>query len=289
MNRIWVLAFVMAIAFCGCPRKGPAGSVAVEKVKVIEGLDLPECLVIDPDSGNIFVSNVVTPNKGYWDKDKNGFISKLAADGTILQLRWLESTDDMAIDGPKGMCIANGNLYFNDVDTLKYRSLDGTGAVGVIPIDGSVKLNDMAAAGGVIWVTDTARGKAFRIAPDGAMREIPAPESVNGITFHDGKLFAVSWGLHEVYELDPAGVKKPVAFGLADNFVALDGIEVLADGSFIVSDYKGNMLYSISADRKTITELIELESPADFAIDRENDLLYVPEMLKSRAVILKIK
>ena len=39
---------------------------------------------------------------------------------------------------------------------------------------------------------------------------------------------------------------------------------------------------------KTVTTLIELESPADFLLDRENNLLYVPEMLASRAVILKL-
>lgn len=280
---------VFAGFFCGCGEDENATCVSVEKIKVIENLDLPECMVIDPVSGDVYVSNVVTANEGYWDDDGNGFISKMAADGTMLKLRWLESTADMPINGPKGMCILAGKLYINDNNKLKYCSLDNPANVELIEMEGAVKLNDLATDGESIWVSDTARGKVFRIAPDGTVSEIPAPETANGIALYKGKIFAVSWGLHEIFELDAAGKKEPVSFSLADNFVALDGIEVLDDGSFVVSDYKGNMLYRILPDRKTLVELIELQSPADFALDRKNDLLYVPEMLKSRAVILKLK
>ena len=57
---------------------------------------------------------------------------------------------------------------------------------------------------------------------------------------------------------------------------------------FIVSDYMGNKICAISEDRKTVTTLIELQSPADLGLDRKNNLLYVPEMLKNRATVLKL-
>jgi len=280
---------IFAISFCGCAEDETPPSVSVEKIKVIENLDLPECLAIDPATGDIYISNVVTPNEAYWDDDANGFISKIAADGTIIKLRWLESTTDMPINGPKGMCILDGKLYINDNNKLKRCSLDDPSKVELIEIDGAEKLNDLATDGKSIWLSDTARGKVLRIATDGSVSEIPAPEAVNGVALYNGKIFVVSWGLHEVYELDPEGHKDPVSFGLAENFVALDCIEVLGDGSFLVSDYKGNMLYRILPDRRTVIELMELQSPADFALDRKNNLLYVPEMLISRAVILKLK
>ena len=53
-------------------------------------------------------------------------------------------------------------------------------------------------------------------------------------------MFGVSWTEHEIYELDPAGKKAPVAFGLSDHFTNLDAIEVLGDGTSIVSDFTGN-------------------------------------------------
>ena len=91
-----------------------------------------------------------------------------------------------------------------------------------------------------------------------------------------------------VYELDPSGDNPPVAFGLAEHFTNLDGIEVLDDGTFIVSDFKGNKVCSISADRKTVETLAELDSPADIGIDRSRNLLYVPQFMQNKAVIYKL-
>jgi sugar lactone lactonase YvrE len=282
-----------AMIFSGCAKDQPvdmaATELAVEKVVVIENLDLPECMVIDSDSGKVYVSNVVTANEGYWVDDSNGFISLMSPDGKIEKLHWLESTSAMLVNDPKGMCILDGKLYFNDNDKLKYCSLEAPRETGAISLPGAQKLNDLATDGKSIWVTDTGASKVFCVELDGSSREIHSPDTINGIACYDGKLFAVSWDLHEVYELDPAGRGSPVPFGLASHFTALDCIEVLDDGRFIVSDYKGNKVCSISADRKTVRTLIELETPADFGLDRDNKLLYVPEMLSNRAVILKLK
>ncbi len=282
-----------ALLFSGCTKRQPAESsppdLTVEKVLVIEDLDLPECLTIDPNAGKIYISNVVTPNEGYWVDDDNGFISLMSQDGKIEKREWLKSSPEMPINDPKGMCILDGKLYFNDNDKLKRCSLDTPGRVDVISLLGAKKLNDLATDGKSIWASDTETGKVYCVEPDGASREIQGPASVNGIACHNGKVFAVSWDLHEVYELDPAGKKAPEPFGLASHFTNLDGIEVLDNGTFIVSDYMGNKICSISADRKTIITLIELQSPADIGLDRKRNLLYVPEMLANRAVILKFR
>ncbi|MHC4476489.1 MAG: SMP-30/gluconolactonase/LRE family protein [Planctomycetota bacterium] len=282
-----------AMIFSGCPKDQPAdmaaAELAVEKTVVIKNLDLPECIVIDSDSGKVYVSNVVTASEAYWVDDSNGFISLMSPDGKIEKLHWLDSSPAMQVNSPKGMCILDGKLYFNDNNKLKHCSLKLPRESGIIALPGAKKLNDLATDGKSIWVTDTEAGKVFCVQPDRSIREIPSPDSINGITCYKGKLFAVSWGLHEVYELDPVGKKAPVPFGLASHFTALDGIEVLDDGTFIVSDYKGNKVCSISPDRKTVRTLIELETPADFGLDRDNRLLYVPEMLSNRAVILKLE
>ena len=230
MKRIIFLVLVIgfSIVFCGCGHKedevndtnNDNASISVELVKVIDGLDLPECLVIDPGSGDIFVSNIVTDKEGYWDKDGNGFISRLSSDGEIKELRWLESSNGMAINAPKGMCILNDTLYFNDNDTLKYCPFDEPGKVGIIVVPGAVKLNDLATDGENIWATDTGAGKIYRINSDGDVTEVCDLQEVNGITCFDGKVYAVSWELHEIYEIDPEGKTEPVPFGLADNFLS---------------------------------------------------------------------
>ena len=267
---------------------GPAG-LRVEKVKVIDGLDLPECVVIDPNDEAMYISNVVTASEAYWVDDSNGFISLAAADGEIEQLRWIESTSDVSIHDPKGMCILDGKLYFSDNSMLKYRALKDGSRVEIIEVPGAGKLNDLATDGRCVWASDSETGKVFCIEPDGTIRRIKGPAGINGITWHKDTLYAVSWDLHEVYELDPDGEAEPSPFGLSEHFTALDGIEVLDDGTFIVSDYMGNKLCAIEADRKTVHTLMELESPADIGLDRNRMLLYVPEMLADRVTVLKLR
>jgi hypothetical protein len=286
------LCFSIVFAFFGCSERRAAQTfktpLTVEKLSVVENLDLPECLAVDPVGGKVYISNVVTPNKAYWVDDNNGFISLMGLDGNMEKLRWLESSSEMAINDPKGMCVLGKHLYFNDNDKLKRYSLNQPGKVDIIPLAGAKRLNDLATDGESIWVTDTETGTVFCVAPDGSSRTIQGPASINGITCHQGKLFAVSWDLHEIYELDPSGKKAPVPFGLAAHFTNLDAIERLDDGSFIVSDYNGNKICVVSKDRKTVRTLVELQSPADFGLDRKNGLLYVPEMLVNRATILKL-
>jgi sugar lactone lactonase YvrE len=280
-----MLIVLMAIVVGGCTSQG---KWSLSEVKVVEGFDVPECMVIDSD-GNVYISNVSTANEGYWEDDGKGFISKMDHEGNIEKLRWLDSTEAAPLNGPKGMCILGDHLYINDNGRLLRCSLKTGGDLEEIPLSPTAHLNDLATDGKVIWTTDTDLGKVWRITPDGKSREIQAPEKVNGITSYKDKLFAVSWGLHEVYELDPTGKNPPQPFGVADNFTNLDSIEVLDDGTFLVSDFSGNKVCTIGADRKTVTTIAELTSPADVGLDRERGLLYVPLLLENKCLIYKIE
>jgi hypothetical protein len=116
-----------------------------------------------------------------------------------------------------------------------------------------------------------------------------APAGINGLTFFGNKMFGVSWKLHEVYELDPSGKKAPVAFGLADHFTNLDSIEVLDDGTFVVSDFMGDAVYTISPDRSRVDKLIAVPSPADIGLNRKDGLLYVPQFMKDRLSVYRLE
>jgi hypothetical protein len=101
-------------------------------------------------------------------------------------------------------------------------------------------------------------------------------------------MFAVSWDLHEVFELDPTGDRPPQPFGVAEHFTNLDGIVVLDDGTFVVSDFTGNKVFAIARDRKTVYILAEIESPADIGLDRKRRLLYVPSFMGDRVFVFKL-
>jgi hypothetical protein len=294
MNRVIPLCFLVLTLAASAAFSAGSGTktapYALEEIASMEGFAIPEC-VVKSMAGDLYVSNVVTDNEGYWVDDGTGFISKISKDGT-LTLRWLDSTTEAPLHGPKGMTLLKDKLYFSDNKSLRSVTILPSGKAGsveTIPLPESGHLNDLATDGQNIYVTDTELSLIYRVTPSGEHSLLPAPENINGITCHKGKIFAVSWGLHDVYQIDPKGKKAPKPFGLADHFTNLDAIEVLDDGSYIVSDFKGNKVSLISANRKKVWTLAELDSPADIGFDREKGLIYVPQLMEDRMVTFQLK
>ncbi len=162
------------------------------------------------------------------------------------------------------------------------------GRAELVPMKDVIKVNDAASDGKAVYVGDMGAQKIRRITPDGKMTEIPAPKNVNGIACWKGRLFAVSWTEHEIYECDPAGKAPPKPFGLAQHFKNLDGIEVTDDGYFIVSDFTGGRVCLVHSDRKTVETLVTIETPADIGLDRKRKRLYVPQLTKDRVQVFSI-
>ncbi len=261
----------------------------VTEVAAIDGFEIPECMVADEASGAIYISNVVTANEGYWVDDGAGYISRLDAKLAVDERKWLDSTDEHPIHAPKGMCILDGKLYFNDNTRLYRCAIGEPGVPEQIPLPRAGKLNDLASDGKAVYVTDTELGCIYRVYPDGTVEELKSPAGVNGVTCHKGRILAVSWTLHEVYELDPEGKEAPKPFGLAEHFTNLDGIEVLDDGTLLVSDFMGNKVCTIGPDGKTVKTIITLETPADIGLDRKRGLLFVPQLVKGQVHIYRLE
>jgi DNA-binding beta-propeller fold protein YncE len=287
-----VLAGLVMLGAVGC--QGTAtpepGKWIARQTNLIAGFDVPECVVVDPESGAAYVSNIETPDQSYWADDGKGFISRISARKGLEELRWRDSTKEVPLNAPKGMCILNSSLYVADnTRVVRLPLVPLAPAPKVIDIPGAKRLNDMVSANGVVYVSDTETGNIFRIGSGAEIFLIKGPPSANGITFFQGKMFAVSWDKHEVYELDPTGNRDPMPFGLASQFKNLDGIEVLDDGTFVVSDFTGNRVATIDADRKTVRTIIrQVESPADIGLDRAHNILYVPQVTKNRVSIYRL-
>jgi len=292
MERMRLLAVAgLVIGVCGgCRRKAPAMPAvwSAETAAIVGGLGAPECALYDEAADRVLVSNIETDTKGYWESDRKGFVTMMNRDGVIVKKRWLDSSDETPLDAPKGMGILGGYLYAADIDSLKRCRIEMPAVIETVELPEAEKLNDIACDGKAIWVSDIQLSKVYRVDSEGKVTEIPAPENVNGVACHDGKVFAVSWYHHDIYELDPAGAEKPVAFGLAGHFTNLDGIEILDDGTFVVSDFTGGKVCTVGADRKTVRTLVELETPADIGLDRKRGLLYVPQLTIDKLVILKL-
>jgi len=273
---ICVLAGVMGVAVAA------RAEWTAERIAVVEGFQTPESVAVDPVSGIAYVSNVVTADsagQGPWDEDGRGFISRLKPGGEVDVLKWREKTRRGlrlgTLNAPKGICIIPGQLRVADITRMVYFDMTRNRPGIVTPIRRAQRLNDMATDGKAVYLSDTGAGAVHRLAP-GERCLLRAPPGVNGITWFQGKIYAVSWSEHDVYELDPLGKTEPRPFGLASHFTALDGIEVLDEETILVSDFSGNKVSVIGLKEKTVATLLETTTPADVGLDRKRMLLYVP-------------
>ena len=252
-------------------------------------LRTPECALPDAKNGVVYISNVEPSGEGYWEDNSRGFISKTEPDGRMRKRWWIGSTRDDPFNGPKGMCILDDYLYIADNRRLLRVELPEGKRIERIRLPVKEKLNDLATDGKFVYLTDTGIGTIYRIDKMGRRFQLKAPQGVNGITCSAGKIFAVSYDLHDVYEIEPSGRHEPLPFGLAEHFTGLDGIEVLDDGTFIVSDFLGNKVFTISPNRKRVRTLIKLDAPADIGLDRTRNLLYVPQFMKDQFAVYELR
>lgn len=294
MRTALLAAIASVLLSCGVPdpraqeNASPPKTWTATQIKVIEGFAVPECVLPDPASGTVYVSNIDAAEGEYWSDDRAGHISLLSSEGEVRNLKWVQSTPENVINAPKGMCIRAGYLYFTDNARLLRRGLSDEDPPQEESLPKAERLNDLASDGRFVFVSDSALGIIYKIDQEGNAIALRSPESPNGITCWKDKVYAVSWDSHEVFEIDPSGKDAPTPFGLASHFTNLDGIEVLDDASFIVSDFVGNKVSLITPDRKSVTTLAELDSPADIGLDRTRGLLYVPQFMKDRVVIFRL-
>ena len=294
MRMVFVTVLVAGAMLPGCGpgSLGPSDGWRVEKVATISGLAVPECAVVSPKTGDVFISNIDAPAKGadnrYNTDDHAGFITRLKAGGKLSAMRWVDSQVNAPVNSIKGLCVLKGVIYACDVNHVRRMSIETGQALEPIMIHGAKFLNDAATDGKYIYVSDTTTGKIHRL--DGEkITDIPGPPSANGIAFGGGKMFVVSWAAHEIYEVDIDGIMPLKPFGLANQFGGLDGIEVLSDGTFIVSDQKNEKIVLISADRKRLGTLVNTKGgPADFGIDRARGLLYIPMIWDNSLTVFKL-
>lgn len=265
-----LLALTM-LAACAAPMQADAPRAAapptLEEAWRVTGLAAPESAALSADGAFLYVTNVNGEGEA---RDGNGFISRIALDGRVLEREWARG-----LDAPKGVARAGDRLYVSDIDRLVV--LDATtGAVRERhEIAGAGFLNDVAVApdGGVL-ITDSANARIYRFADGRAETwlEQPLLDSINGllpegdrliVTTMAGRLLAVDWTTRAVTEL---------AEGLGDG----DGVAALGVGAYLVSEWPGR-LFTVGADGAVSTVLDTRAANAymnDFLL--VGDLLVIP-------------
>ena len=89
--------------------------------------------------------------------DGNGFITRVAPDGTVTNLKWIDGESEVVtLNAPKGMAIIGDTLYVADITHVRFFHRDTGEPLGEIEIPGATFVNDLAAGrGGWLFVSDT--------------------------------------------------------------------------------------------------------------------------------------
>jgi hypothetical protein len=237
--------------------------------------DLPtpeSVLVVTEDKSTyLFVSLI----DGQGDAaDGKGGVAKLSIEGAIIDKDWVAG-----LNAPKGMAIYKNRLYVADLNELVVIDIKGQEVIKKIPIDGAVFLNDVTVnSSGVVFVSDTRTNRVHRIEGDTASVYMENLSNANGL-----KVFGSNLIVGAGPELLLIGAdKKPLT--LAKGFAqAIDGIEMVKRGEFIVSCWPG-LIYYVHANGK-IELLLDSQAQkintADIGFDPKTQRVFVPNFFKN--------
>ncbi|WP_129791486.1 SMP-30/gluconolactonase/LRE family protein [Sphingosinicella sp. CPCC 101087] len=222
------------------------------------------------------------------DGGADGFVSRVAPDGTIVELKWISQ----GLVDPLGIFVHGDRLYVADVAAVKTFDRSTGAPRETIDVAGAVRLNDLAVApDGTVYVTDSGSnespGALWRIGPDGAVSAFaprdPGLERPNGIAvLPDGNVIHGGRGVNLVVRTPAGAIVREVTLPTGQ----FDGIVVLPDGSLLVASQLGHNVYRLDLESGSTTTVAEnIEVPAAIGYDPRRNRLLVPQI---RAATLTI-
>ncbi len=280
--KIAIVCFALvATALCAAAPKP-------ELVWETAGFDGPESVVFDTARGEYYVSNMGTHGDGQAPGD--GFISRVSADGKILELKWV--TD---FDNPKGLALVGGRLYVGDDKDLVEIDV-GAGKISqrYAPDDGPGDFNDCTAdAAGNVYVCSGRLGTIFRLSAGRFEPWFKLDRSktgwLNGLKAEKDRLLLGGWSLRGADGQEQLGHISTVAFAdqafgrIGEQPVChVDGLEPDGQGGYTVTDWLTGDVLHVSADGKTSPLLALGRGTADHTYRIAEQLLIIPQMMEHK-------
>lgn len=245
-------------------------------------LKTPESVIYDESKGVLYVSNV---NENPWEKDNNGFISKVSITGEILELEWVSG-----FNGPKGMAIIENKLFVADLDEVGIIDIDKGKLVEKVKIEGASGLNDITPdKKGGVFISDSNGGKIFHYSDEKVtVFHDDAPGRPNGLFIDQSKLLvAFSQAADFVsYDLETKE-KLVITTGIGHG----DGITPTNDANtYLVSDWDGEVfIITPDGSKKSLIKTKDnKQNTADIWFIQDQNLVLVPTFFDNRIVAYKL-
>jgi len=238
----------------------------------------PESALFDSTRNVIYVSNVnLNPRK----KDENGFISKLDKNGNIIELEWIK---DMS--SPKGLGLYGNILYVTDVDEVISINVETNSIIKRYPVTDAGMLNDISIdKDGTVFITDMDTGKILTL--KGEIISLWKSDIVkpNGIFVEEDRILIASSDSKFTEYNKTSKEAKVICEGISRG----DGIELMNSGSYLVSDWQGEVFLIKNG---ILTSLLSTKEKniqtADIGIIKDENTLLIPTFFNNKLVAYKV-
>lgn len=287
--------FLVAIMLIG--GGGVVASPGLPAPITVSGFQTPESVLYDQTGDVYLVSNI---NGNPTGADDNGFISRVAPNGRVISLKWIDGASaSVTLNAPKGMAIAGTTLFVTDITAVRMFDRRTGQPRGAISIAGSTFLNDATAgADGTVYVTDSGLKPDFSPSGTDAVYRIrngavstvargTQLKNPNGITvLPNGRLFVVTFtATGETYELTSNGQQRQVRRLPKGQ---LDGVEVMQGQVLLVSSWAASAVYRVSGANAEVL-VANVPSPADIGYDRRRNRVLIPIFMGNQVVIQRLR
>jgi len=255
-----------------------------------------------PESAYFYTSGSTDPGVYFISStngDDVGWVSKLAADGSMIDSRW--ATD---LQHPMGMRVSGKRLWINNTTEIVGLNLDNPNDRIVHPIDGAISLNDLATDfSGYAYLSDSLNSRVVRVnlaTGENSTYISTLPSSPNGVLVQGDRLYIASWGVMsdrpeeraewitktagDLYWVSLKDAKKSRQI-IAPELGNLDGVEIDRNGNIYVSDWESGELYKISSGTKTVIGLGQYgQGLADIGLNLLTGELVLPVILSNEVL-----
>ena len=292
-----LLFLVLAATACGEYEPGD-DEMVVDTVQVSiadVGFDTPESVLHDTEADAYLVSNI---GGNPTAEDDNGFISRIAPNGELVALKWIDGqTDAVTLNAPKGMAIIGDTLFVTDITVVRAFDRVSGESIGYWEVPGATFLNDLAVGPhGSLYVSDSGLNPDFSSSGTDAVYRFEDGEPVavaegtalarpNGLAVRNDVLIMVSFGAPEIRTVSITGGDPTVLAELPGG--QLDGVVVLADGDILVSSWETSSVYRVPdmAEGEAAAVIEGVPSPADIGWDAERNRVLIPVFQENRVEI----
>jgi hypothetical protein len=237
----------------------------------------PESVLPDLKNNLLYVSLI---DGGPWEVDGKGGIGHMTTTGTEYDSLWITG-----LNAPKGLGMYGDRMYAADISDVVVVDIPKGRLIRKIPIEGASGLNDITVTEkGIVYVSDSKTGRIWKLENEKPSLYLENVTDANGLKAVKDDLFYAKGSAFM-----KADSKKQIT-QIADVGQAIDGIEPVGNGDFIVTSWVGYIYYVYDNGQ---TELLldtheQKKNTADIGFDPVKMILYVPTFFDKRIVAYQL-